>query len=121
MGRDPHRAQSMSLASTARCSRFAAAIARMPLPVPMSSGRSNRRRRARLSSAKRQPRVEGCSPVPNAVAASISMAIAPAGLAGSPGPGQCEPCTRNRPIRSGGNARRFSASQSRSGNLSSTM
>ena len=59
--------------------------------------------------------------VAGAVAASISMAIAPAGLGGSPGPGQCEPCTRNRPIRNGGNAWRFSASQSRSGNLSSTM
>jgi hypothetical protein len=35
--------------------------------------------------------------------------------AGRRGPGPMEPCRKKRPMRSGGNARAFSASQSRSG------
>ena len=56
-------------------SNFAAAIERIPVPVPISSGQRNRRCRASRSSAIRQARVDGCSPVPNAVAASTTMPI----------------------------------------------
>ena len=70
----PDRGRSPRPRGAAAC---AAAIARMPLPVPMSRGRRKRRRRASRSNASRQPRVDGCSPVPKAVAASISIATAP--------------------------------------------
>ncbi len=70
---------SMSLASTLWRSNFAAAIDRIPVPVPISSGLRNRCRGARRSSAIRQARVDGCSPVPNAVAASTTIPMVPAG------------------------------------------
>ena len=70
---------SMSLAGTGRRSNFAAAIAKIAVPVPMSSGWRIGLRCASAASAIRHPRVEGCSPVPKAVAASSMMPMAPAG------------------------------------------
>ena len=63
--------RSMSLANTRRRSSFAAAIDKIPVPAPMSSGSAKPPALGdRLSSAIKQPRVDGCSPVPKAVAAS---------------------------------------------------
>ena len=70
---------SISPASTRRRSSLAAAIDRIPVPAPISSGWVIRRFCASVCKARRQPRVEGCSPVPNAVAASSAIPIAPAG------------------------------------------
>ena len=70
---------SMSLALTLWRSNLAAAIARMPVPVPISSGRRNFRRLTRSSRASRQALVEACSPVPKAAVASSAKPIAPAG------------------------------------------
>ena len=64
------------VASTRRRSSRAAAIARMPEPVPRSSIRRGRRCAMR-SSARRQPRVEPCSPEPNATPASSTSVIRP--------------------------------------------
>jgi len=70
---------SMSPASSLRRNSFAAAIARIPVPVPTSRRLRKRCRRASCSSAIKQPLVDGCSPVPNAVAASTAIPMAPAG------------------------------------------
>ena len=60
---------SISVASTFRCSSFAAAMPRMPEPVPRSRMRRGFRW-ATASKASRQPRVDSCSPEPKASPAS---------------------------------------------------
>ena len=102
---------SISVASTRRCRSDAAAIARMPDPVPRSRIRRGRRYATR-SSARRHPRVDPCSPEPNASPASSVSVIRPAG-------GRrpwCVPRTaKRRPINCCGNAARVRASHPSAG------
>ncbi len=98
----------MSKAAAGRRHSLAEASASTPVPAPMSSTRRGRKRRARKSSAKRQPWVEPCSPVPKAVAAPIFSATDPAGT----GPLKCEPKMKNRPALMGGKLAWLAVSQS---------
>src|SRR5581483_7410190 len=66
---------SLSPASTGLPKRCQAAKARMPVPVPISSGFLNFLIFERRSSALTQPIVVSCRPVPKAMPASISVAI----------------------------------------------
>src|SRR5579862_2877647 len=68
--------RSKSQASTRAAPSFAAAIARMPLPVPRSSKLQSRPCNALLASQsrRRQEAVVACSPVPKAIPAGMTIA-----------------------------------------------
>ncbi len=98
---------SMSVAMTGLCSSEAAAIARMPDPQPRSRIRRGRRC-ATPSSARRQPRVELCSPDPKATPASSTRVIRP----GTEATGRWVPrMAKRRPTRCSGNDDCVRASQ----------
>ena len=100
----------MSVARTRRRSSFAAARASTPEPAPRSRIRPCRRRIrcAIRSRARRQPRVEPCSPEPNATPASIRSKSRPAA---APGGKWVPRRTKRRPTSCSGKAAAVRASQ----------
>ena len=88
-----------------------AAKASSPVPVPRSSRLAKCAPVAlSRSSARRQPVVVSCCPVPNARPASISNAMAPSGTAS-----RCDGvCTKKRPARIGSSPAWLSVTQSSS-------
>ena len=97
---------SLSRASTRAGQSRAAATARMPEPVPTSSARRIRRRRASQSRASRQPWVDSWRPEPKAAPASTRRTKHRRGGA------WCAPTIVKRPIEKGGKEVRDWASQS---------
>ena len=87
---------SMSIASTVFTPSIRATMARIPLPVPMSSMRSPPR--TKRSSAASERRVDSCVPVPNAMPGSISTTMSPGPVSASSQGGRT---TMRSPTREG--------------------
>src|SRR5215210_395938 len=107
---------SVSTARTRAAPSFAAAIVRIPDPQPTSStvALSTRPASALPSSAARQRRVVGCSPVPNAIPGSSSRTTSPGSARWRRQVGRM---TIRRPIRSTGKCSFHASAQSPSATI----